>query len=76
MIDGAALPDNCLRVDDDATEVMDSESLPDLHLGWDGDSGDDLSNALNEETDWLRWNIMFVEPVENAVDENGMKSLR
>ena len=75
MIDGTAIPDNCIRVDDNATEVMDAESLPDLRLGWDGDSSDDLSKALNEETDWLRRNTTFVEPVENAVDEDGMKSL-
>jgi hypothetical protein len=60
---------------DNATKVMNAQALPDLSLCWERDARRDLSKTLNQESEWLCWNVALVTPVKDAIDKKRLETL-
>jgi len=75
MINGAMLPDTCLRIHNNATEVMNTQAFPDPRLRWERDARSDFCETLNQEAERLSWNAVLVTPAKDAIDEKCLESL-
>jgi hypothetical protein len=75
MIERAPFPNYCIRVNHDATKMVNAKSLTDARLNWNGNSGHHFNHALDEKPKWLRWDSTFETPAKNPIDQNGMEPL-
>jgi hypothetical protein len=68
MIEGAILPNTCLRIHNNATEVMTAQAFPNPSLRWERNARRDLCETLNQESERLCGNAVLVTPAKDAID--------
>jgi len=75
MIDGTAFSHDGLRMDDDATEVVNAESFPYVCLDGYRDPCGDFDATFEDKPHRLRWDVTLIEPPKDAVHQDGLKTL-
>src|ERR1051326_3701573 len=72
VINRALLAERRGGVNDNAAEMMNSQSLADPRLDRNRNSGRDLDKSLEDESHRLRGNVALVKPAKDAIDRKSV----